>query len=199
MGFLQDSCTLFPLNRETLEKCQPFSCGDLDLDDFFVNNADNYYRQLLGKSYCFRLDEDPSVIVCAFTLADSSMDVRRLPNSRKKKITAFIPYEKTLSSYPAILVCRLGVNVNFRGKGVGSLLMRHIKHWVLTSDNIGACRFLVVDAYNNEATRHYYATNDFGDVFSTEQQEKEYLGMPPEKELKTRLMYFDLMLLSDKT
>jgi hypothetical protein len=60
-----------------------------------------------------------------------------------------------------------------------------------------ACRFLTVDAYNNEATRRYYTANGFKDTFSTEQQEKEYLGMPSEKELETRLMYFDLILLSE--
>ncbi|GHT23137.1 hypothetical protein FACS189430_05950 [Bacteroidia bacterium] len=126
MGFLQDFCSVFPLDKAVLEQCQPFSCGDKDLDDFFLNDADNYNRQLLGKSFCYRLNDDTSVIVCAFT-------------------------------------------------------------------------FLTVDAYNTEATRRYYHTNDFKDLFSTEEQEKESIGMSPEKELKTRLMYYDLMLLSDKT
>jgi GNAT superfamily N-acetyltransferase len=128
----------------------------------------------------------------------SSVDVRHLPNSRRKKITELIPHEKNLSAYPAFLACRLGVSTAFRGKGIGSDLMDWIKLWVLTSDSIGSCRFLTVDAYNNEATRRYYFTNGFKDAFSTELQEKEYLGMLPEKELKTRLMYFDLMLLSNK-
>jgi GNAT superfamily N-acetyltransferase len=133
----------------------------------------------------------PSLFV--FTLANASMDIRHLPGSRRKKLTELIPREKNLSSYPAFLICRLGVNVNFRKQKIGSELMQLIKLWVLTPEIIGGCRYVVVDAYNNEATRRYYATNEFKDVFSTEQQEKEYLGMPPEKELKTRLMYFDLI------
>ncbi|GHT42843.1 N-acetyltransferase [Bacteroidia bacterium] len=176
MDFLKDSCFISLLNSETLAQCQPFTCGDADLDDFFRNDTDNYSRQLLGKSYCYRLKNDASVMVCAFTLAYSSVDVRHLPNSRRKKITELIPHEKNLSSYPAILVCRVGVSKDFRGKG--------------------GCRYVMVDAYNNEATRRYYTANGFKDAFSTEEQEKEYLGMLPEKELKTRLMYFDLMLLS---
>jgi hypothetical protein len=59
-------------------------------------------------------------------------------------------------------------------------------------------RFVTVDAYNNEGTRRYYEAKGFKHLFSTEQQEKEYLCFPSEKELKTRLMYFDLILLSDK-
>jgi hypothetical protein len=39
-----------PINKETWAKCRPFSCGDKDLDEFFLNDAGNYNRQLLGKS-----------------------------------------------------------------------------------------------------------------------------------------------------
>ncbi|GAP71616.1 GNAT family N-acetyltransferase [Candidatus Symbiothrix dinenymphae] len=198
MGFLQEFCTIHSFDTDVLGQCQSFSCGDADLDDFFINDADNFNGQLLGKSYCYRLDADPSVIVCVFTLANSSMDVKHLPGSRRKKVTALIPHEKHLSSYPAVLVCRLGVNIAFRKKGIGSELLAIIKSAVLLPANWAGCRFLTVDAYNNEITRHYYETNGFQNLFSTEEQEKEYIGMPPEKELKTRLMYFDLMLLSDK-
>ncbi|GHT18690.1 N-acetyltransferase [Bacteroidia bacterium] len=198
MDFLETSCVLSELDSKTLVQCKPFCCGDVDLDDFFLTDVENYGKQLLGKSYCYRLNEDPTVIVCAFTLANSSVDVRHFPGSRRKKLAELIPREKHLSSYPAYLVCRLGVSTAFRGKGIGTNLMNNIKLWVLKPDTKGGCRFLTVDAYNNEATRQYYTANGFNDAFSTEQQEKEYMGMPPEKELKTRLMYFDLMLLSNK-
>jgi GNAT superfamily N-acetyltransferase len=188
---------MFPLNNQTLSQCQPFSCGDKDLDDFFLNDTDNYYQQLLGKSYCYRLDEDPSTIVCAFTIANASMEVKHLPGSRRKKLTELIPREKNLSSYPAFLICRLGVNVAFRKQKIGSELMELIKLWFLTPEIIGGCRFITVDAYNNENTRRYYTVNGFKDLFSTEVQEKEYLGMAPDKELKTRLMYFDLIQMTN--
>ncbi|GHT78219.1 N-acetyltransferase [Bacteroidia bacterium] len=197
MEFLKTSCFISILNNEMLAQCHPFSCGDEDLDDFFRNDTDDYSRQLLGKSYCYRLKDDSSVIVCAFTLAYSSVDVRHFPNSRRKKITELIPHEKNFSSYPAILVCRLAVSTDFRGKGIGTEVIYFIKQWFLASDTKGGCRYVTVDAYNNEATRRYYFANGFKDAFSTEQQEKEYLGMPPKKELRTRLMYFDLILLSD--
>jgi ribosomal protein S18 acetylase RimI-like enzyme len=193
MKYLESTCFLTELNSKTISQCQPFSCGDKDLDDFFLNNTDDYLRQLLGKSYCYLLNEDPSIIVCAFTLANASMDVRHLPGSRRRKLTELIPREKHLSSYPAYLICRLGVNIDFRGKGIGSELMKIIKRLVMKPEIIAGCRYLTVDAYNNEGTRRYYVANGFKDLFSTEQQEKDYLGMAPEKELKTRLMYFDLI------
>jgi GNAT superfamily N-acetyltransferase len=127
MVFLTDSCFISTLDNKTQIQSQPFSCGDEDLDDFFLNNADNYAQQLLGKSYCYRLKKDQSVIVCAFTLSNSSIDAKNLPNSRKKKLTGNIPYEKQLSSYPATLIGRLGVSKTYRKKGIGALLMDFIK------------------------------------------------------------------------
>ncbi|MDR0873033.1 MAG: GNAT family N-acetyltransferase [Prevotellaceae bacterium] len=85
--------------------------------------------------------------------------------------------------------CQYGV----QKKGIGTEMMDFIKS--VQHENWSSCRYITVDAYNNEVTRHYYETNGFQNLFSTEEQEKEYIGMPPEKELKTRLMYFDLILL----
>jgi GNAT superfamily N-acetyltransferase len=195
MGFLRDKCLIFPLNNETLTHCHPFSCGDNDLDDFFSCDADNYERQLLGKSYCFRLEDDMSEVICAFTLSNSSIDARNLPNSRRKKLTENIPHEKSLSSYPATLIGRLGVSCEYGGRGIGTELMEFIKQWLLEPSAKAACRYLTVDAYNHDQTLKFYETNGFKLLFSSEQQEKEYIGLPPERELKTRLMYFDLIFI----
>jgi GNAT superfamily N-acetyltransferase len=106
-----------------------------------------------------------------------------------------IPHEKTLSSYPATLIGRLAVSEEFQGKSIGSNLLDYIKLWIMDTENKTGCRFLTVDAYNNEVTGRFYEVNGFKYLFSSEQQEKDYIGLPPGKELKTRLMYFDLMLI----
>jgi len=192
-NFLNSKLTFSPLDNDILNICLPFSCGDKDLDDFFQNDAVNYDKQLLGKSYCYRLKEDKTVIVCAFTLSNSSVDSRHLPNSRRKKLTENIPHEKSLSSYPATLIGRLGVSKDFEGKGIGTELMVFLKLWLLEKENRTACRFLTVDAYNNEKTLKYYENNGFKYLFSTEQQEKQHIGISEDKELNTRIMYFDLL------
>jgi GNAT superfamily N-acetyltransferase len=195
VGFLRESCLLSSLDKETLAQCRPFSCGDTDLDNFFLYDAINYKQQLLGKSYIYRLKSDLSIIVCAFTLSNSSIDSRNLPNSRRKKLTENIPHEKNLSSYPATLIGRLGVDRQFAQKGIGSELMNFIKLEAVALNNKNACRYLTVDAYNNESTKKYYEANGFQALFSTEKQEKEHSGLPEGKELKTRLMFFDLIRL----
>jgi GNAT superfamily N-acetyltransferase len=192
--FLSELCAISIFDEETKNQCRSFTCGDKDLDDFFANDAINYDNQLLGKTFCFRLKADMSIIVCIFTLANSSIEARRLSGSRKRKLTENIPHEKSLSSYPAALIGRLGVNENFRGKRIGTELIEIVIKPMFRKFQIG-CRYLTVDAYNNKNTLKFYENNGFLYLFTTERQEKEFIGMPEDKELKTRLMYFDLLKL----
>jgi len=198
MGFLEDNCTLFPLTQELLDSCNPFDCGHGDLNDFFTNDSQNYSGQLLGKSYCFLLDEDRKKIVCAFTISNDSIKTDFLPNSRKKKVNKEIPRVKQFRSYPAVLIGRLGVSDEFKKNGVGRELMDFIKSWFIDPENKTGCRFIVVDSYNEAVPLNYYQRNDFQFLFSSEEQEREYMGLPEAYELKTRLMYFDLIILSSE-
>lgn len=191
MDFLDKKCTFYVLNRETLESCNPFSCGHEDLDDFFNNDSHLYSKELLGKSYCFRLTDQPQEIVCAFTVSNSSIRVDNLPNSRRKKVKENIPYLKHSKSFPAVLIGRLGVSHKWRKSGVGGELMDFIKAWFIDPHNKTGCRFIVVDAYNEKIPLLYYQKNGFKFLFSTEEQEMEYTVS--EGGLKTRLMYFDLI------
>jgi GNAT superfamily N-acetyltransferase len=172
----------------------PFLCGDKDLDDFFHNDVDNYAKQLLGKTYCFQSKKEKKSIIGAFTLSNASIDARHIPNSRKKKLTKNIPYEKSMSSYPATLIGRLGVNKEYAGQGIGTELLEFIKQWVLAADTKSGCRYLIVDSYNREDVLYFYESNGFKTLFFSEQQEKEYIGLTDNKSLKTRLMYFDLIV-----
>lgn len=196
MSFLLEKCTFSVLNEDVLNSCKPFSCENSDLDDFFLNDSLKYSKQLLGKTYCFRLDEDFSEVVCAFTISNDSIKTNILPNSRKKKLIHNIPHQKHFKSYPAVLIGRLGINKNFKRKGIGTELMNFIKSWFIDSQNKTGCRFIVVDTYNEPLAINYYKKNGFVFLFSTEEQEKEYTGIERNQFLKTRLMYFDLITLS---
>jgi hypothetical protein len=69
--------------------------------------------------------------------------------------------------------------------------MDFIKSWFVDKDNKTGCRFIVVDSYNTENALKYYLKNGFEFLFSSEAQEKDNIGS--KLELKTRLMYFDLL------
>ena len=106
--------------------------------------------------------------------------------SPKSPITA-------LQSYPAILIGRLGVSIDFSGQGIGSQLMEGVKIYC-NSQFPHLARFLVVDAYNDDPVLSYYQRNKFSFVFSTEQQEKENLKkmVAGDESLRTRQMFYDM-------
>lgn len=202
MSFLSEKCTFKIYNEKIIDYCNPFNCEDADLNEFFAKDVLNYTNELLGKSYCFTFDDDEKQIVAAFTISNDSIKTFSLPNARKKKLNSEIPRVKQMKSYPAVLIGRLGVNINFRKikgeeKTIGDQLMDFIKSWFIDKANKTGCRFIVVDSYNNPATLKYYKSNGFTELFSTENQEREYTNLPLETELKTRLLYFDLILLKN--
>ena len=161
------------------------------MDEFFTEDAPKYHDAKLGKSYCFVLDKDPTVIVCAYTLSNDSVHVRELPSARKKKVNSHIAHQKQMRRYPAILIGRLAVNEDFADKGVGSELLSLLKHLATLPDNLSDCRFLAVDAKNEEKPLHYYEKNRFEFLYSSEEQEAA--SMKQATPLKTRYMFFDLI------
>jgi len=187
---LLTDCESVTLSPEQL--ITDFDCGDSDLNDFFNNDAIHYRNQLLGQTYFFRLKKTGE-IVCAFSLSADSLKTYLLPGSRRKRVKEHIPHEKSLQSYPALLIGRMGVSTNWSGHGIGSQLINYIRYFCL-SKYLYLARFLVVDAYNNPGVLNFYQKNDFLFVFSTEQQESENLQKSQHQEtLPTRQMFYDMM------
>ena len=55
--------------------------------------------------------------------------------------------------------------------------MTFIKDWFRHEDNKTGCRFIVVDAYNEERVLKYYDKNGFLPLYKTEEIEKQYYTM----------------------
>lgn len=174
-----------------------FDCGNQDLNEFFNVDALLYSNQLLGVTYFFATKET-NEIVCAYTVSNDSLKTGDLPNARKKKIREDIPREKHIRSFPATLIGRFGVSTKFREHGIGSQLMEVIKTSCLLEEG-DRCRFLLVDAYNDPLVLRFYERNDFRMLFGSEEQEKGYFSIPENQPLKTRFMYFDLLLRANQT
>ena len=193
MSYLMENGIFTPLNKSIIENTSTFSCGNVDLDDFFHCDCIDFSNSLFGKSYCFVDKKSTDTILCAFTVSNACIFTNLLPSSRKHKIGKQIPNTKRELIYPAVLIGRLGVNNRFQKLRIGSDLMDFIKSWFTESSNKTGCRYLVVDAYNSELPIRYYLSNGFDFMFSTETQEKEYRNIKSHDALHTRLMYFDLI------
>ncbi|WP_363322828.1 GNAT family N-acetyltransferase [uncultured Muribaculum sp.] len=155
-----------------------FDCGDDYLNDFIINDAPLYRRALLAMTYVLE-NKDSGKIVAYFSVANDRISIKDFPTStdfncfRKHKFVN----EKRLRSYPAIKICRLGIDKTIQGQQIGTFLIDFVGTMFVT-DNKSGCRFLTVDAYSQAIP--FYLKNDFAFLSSEDDGQR------------TRLMYFDL-------
>lgn len=198
-----EQCDFMELTEDVLQQYKGFTCKDEDITEFFTQDYADYAYQLLGKSYCF-VKPDTSEIVCAFTVANSSVKVDSLPSNLRNKLNRKIPNAKRRPQYPAVLVGQLAVSDLFSGHHVGDELLDFIKSWFIDPLNKTGCRYVIVDAVNHPKVFEYYQRNGFKFLFSSDEEEWTFLhnkGIEPTtpiEPMKTRLMYFDLIYLRTK-
>ncbi len=193
---LATDATRLPYTQEVASFCAPFSCEDKDLDEFFAKDAFLYDTELLGRTYAWVNSKNTRQILGLITLANDSVKSQHITKSAKNRLQRSVPNPKRGINFPAVLIGRLGVSAECRGKGlhVGSQILDFIKDWFRSEENKTGCRFIVVDAYNNEKTLHFYEKNGFKPLYKTEEEERAFLGLEPDEPLSTRFMFFDLKL-----
>lgn len=196
---LTERCIRLPID-EIGTISEGFACGNEDLDDFFHNDAPLYAKELLGKTYVMVLADNPNKIVCAFTVSNDSVKMALVPDNKlRNRMQRGIPNQKRMRSYPAVLIGRLGVSMDFKGLHIGSQLLTYIMMWFINRDNKTGCRFLVVDAYNDSAVLSFYLKNGFRFFYDSEEQEREAFHICIDAPLRQRLMIFDLMAMVRQT
>lgn len=193
---LANNAIRLPYTKEVASYCAPFICEDKDLDEFFAQDAFLYNTELLGRTYAWVKADNTRQILGLITLANDSVKSQNIAKSAKNRLQRSVPNAKRGINFPAVLIGRLGVSCEFRGKGlnIGSQILDFIKDWFRSEDNKTGCRFIVVDAYNNPQTLHFYEKNGFKLLYKTEQEERTFLELNPEDPLETRFMFFDLKL-----
>lgn len=169
------------------ERIKSFDCGDADLNDFILNEADDYRKALLAVTYVLESPEDTGHehIVAYFSLANdrvSLSDFESKTKFRKFRQKRFVQ-EKQLRSYPAAKICRLGVDMSARDLHIGTFLISFIKSYFI-ADNKTGCRFLTVDAYRDALP--FYYKNLFVPLNNDDQDSH------------TRLLFFDLNDIADE-
>ena len=191
---LERDAVMLPYTANIASYCESFSCEDNDLDEFFSKDAFLYEDELLGKTYAWINVAEPTKILGLVTIANDSIKAKFIANSARNRLQRSITNAKRGINYPAVLIGRLGVSSEYRGKGlnIGSQILDFLKGWFRSFENKTGCRFIVVDAYNNEKTLRFYEKNGFKPLYKTEQEERGFLELSPNEPLETRFMFFDL-------
>lgn len=144
------------------DRIESFDCGDADLNDFILHMANAYQQELLTTTYIVQ-DNTTNKVVAYFSLAADKVTMSEFESKaefnrfRKHKF----PNAKRLKSYPAIKLCRIGVDLSARGLHLGSFMVNVVKQLCRWDMKFG-CRFLTVDAYVDKIP--FYRHNDFNEM-----------------------------------
>jgi GNAT superfamily N-acetyltransferase len=132
---------------------------------------------LIAETYSFGYaSDDGDVFPLAFiSLSNDAIKREDLPKQTLKAIPRSLRY----GALPEVKIGRLGVRKEFQNMNVGTALVNWVKQ-LFTTDNRTGCRFLTVDAYNDDPTLNFYKKNAF-DFYQDEDAEED-----------TRIMFFDL-------
>lgn len=161
---------------------ESFDCGDCDLNEFLVNDADLYHKELLAHTYV--IDEDSEIIAYFSVMADKISNAI-VPKNIWRKLRKKVPHEKHFNSYPALKIARLAVSKKYRGKNIGTNIILSIAQKTLLDTEFIACRFITVDAY--KTAQEFYEKNDF--IPLTNLKDPESKTIPMYWDLKEALLF----------
>jgi ribosomal protein S18 acetylase RimI-like enzyme len=128
-----------------------FSCA--------VEALDRYLRKQAGQDVskhvaaAFVITPDGETIAGFYTLSAHRLNLGDLPDNVAKKLPRY-------PNVPATLLGRLAVSIDFRGRGIGELLLLDAFRRVLTNTQEVGSAVLVVDA-KDEKAREFYLRHDF--------------------------------------
>ena len=161
-----------------------FDCGDADLNEYFRKDSALYRKELLTASYQVLKKRNDSDFPIAFVdFCNDAVRREELGNGARRKIHHL---KRGFKTFPAVKITRLGVQKELQGKGLGSLILDMVKHFLFEKRQFG-CRFLTLDAYHEKVD--FYKRNHFREL----QVEAE------RNSSETVPMFFDLKELLEST
>jgi len=176
------SAILEKINIVRLQEDTPissFDCGDIDLNDFLLNDAKNYLKAMLTVTYLVKIDDET---IAYFCLSYDSLTRTTILTEEEKalwnRVGRRIPNSKRRRTYPSVKIGRLAVAKKYAGLGLGKRLLLSVREMYINEQHHAGCRFITVDAYRSALD--FYEKNNF-----------RYLTTKDSND-DTRAMYFDL-------
>ena len=154
-----------------------FDCDCPDLNDFIHNDALNYTNELLAATFVYFHKGVPVAFV-----SYSNDKISAAGETLWNRISRSISNRKRshAAGYPAVKIGRLGIDKNFKRLKLGSQILDFTKAWFITNNKTG-CRFITLDAYNQDPVVSFYKSNGF-----------DFLEKKQDPPKRTVLMHYDL-------
>lgn len=112
----------------------------LEIDHFFRNELKKYHDNKLSTVRFVKTDEK---VIAYFTVSMNAIEVNILPRDEKVSGTS-------TKKYPAILLGRMGVDREFRKKGVGKSICKFCQGLADVISESVACRYIMLHTTQNK-------------------------------------------------
>jgi ribosomal protein S18 acetylase RimI-like enzyme len=141
---LPDDFKIEPLSKK--HDRAAFSCGKDSLDQYLKNQA----GQAVGKNLAaaFVLTPDGRKVAGYYTLSSYAVQLDEIPEEIARKLTR-------VQEVPATLLGRLARSVEFRGQGIGEILLVDALRKAFQNSKHVASWAVIVDAKDEEAAGFY--------------------------------------------
>lgn len=135
-----------PLNSKHNKK--EFNCGNFMLDNYLHKQANQDMKRNLTACFVFA-DEDIKAIKGYYTLSNNSISQDKIPAEYQKKLP------NSYQSLPTTLIGRLAVDKQYKGQGIGKLLLIDALRRSYDVSSVIGSYALVVDPIDKIATEFY--------------------------------------------
>lgn len=124
-----------------------FRCGHSSLDEYIRRYASQDVRRNVARVFVATPENDFRRLAGFFTLSAGSVSCSSLPSSMARKLPRY--------PVPVALIGRLAVDVEFQGKGLGSILLADACQKVAQASEVLAMAGIIVDAKDEAAATFY--------------------------------------------
>ena len=124
-----------------------FNSGSLPLDQYIRRYASQDVRKNVARAFVVTPDDRPEQLAGFYTLSAGSVNCSDLPQALARKLPRY--------PVPVALIGRLAVDTQFRGKGLGAILLADACHKVVQASAVLAVAGIVVDAKDQLAAAFY--------------------------------------------
>lgn len=124
-----------------------FRCGHSSLDEYICRYASQDVRRNVARVFVATPENDFRRLAGFFTLSAGSVSCSSLLKSMARKLPRY--------PVPVALIGRLAVDVEFQGKGLGSILLADACKKVAQASEVLAMAGIVVDAKDEAAATFY--------------------------------------------
>ena len=124
-----------------------FRCGQPILDGYIHRYASQDIRRNVARVFAATPKNDPHRLAGFFTLSAGSVSCANLSATLAKKLPRY--------PVPVALIGRLAVDINFQGKGLGSILLADACQKIANASTTLAVAGIVVDAKDAAAATFY--------------------------------------------